>query len=465
MVFNKFCIVLIFCFICYFSFSQSGAYIVSTVAGDTAGYRNGNADSALFNAPSGIAVDSSGNIYVVDTYNNTIRMISTNGMVSTLAGDTSGYYKGIDSTGGYLNGLALKARFLNPLGICVDKNGNVYIADTYNSVIRKISGGMVTTYAGRDSAGIAISGWVDGPDSLAEFNIPVGIAIDSIGNLYVTDNGNNAIREITASGMVTTLAGGGPTLAGYMNGTTIKDTAVFNGIFGIALNKSGAIFVSEYNNNAIREIKHDTVTTYAGYDTVGLDTAISFVPLGGYVNGFVDTARFNNPTGIAFDASYNLFVSDEYNNVIREVAKNDSTVNTFAGCDTIGTRDGNGDTAEFFNPLGIAYYKGTFYVSDNGNNRIRKIAIPPAGIPLLHSSSATIKVYPNPCSNIFTIGVAPQGNAELSDITGRVVWSEINFTAPYSLAVDNFAPGVYVLTIKSNQSKEPLAVKKIVIER
>ncbi len=168
-------------------------YAVSTLAGDTAGYKNGLTSVALFNSPSGIAIDNSGDIYVVDTYNNVIRKILPFGLVMTLAGN---------DTAGYRDGASNVAEFNNPLGICTDKAGNVYVADTYNNVIRKISpSGYVTTLAGNDTIG-----YRDGINSSAEFYLPVDVAADTAGNIYVTDNGNQVIREISASsGMVSTL--------------------------------------------------------------------------------------------------------------------------------------------------------------------------------------------------------------------------------------------------------------------
>ncbi|HXB10602.1 MAG TPA: NHL repeat-containing protein, partial [Bacteroidia bacterium] len=358
-------------------------YTVSTMAGDTAGYKNGLTSVALFNSPSGMAIDNAGDIYVVDTYNNVIRKILPFGLVITFAGN---------DTAGYRDGASNVAEFNNPLGICIDKAGNVYVADTYNNVIRKISPtGYVSTLAGNDTIG-----YRDGINASAEFYFPVDVAADTSGNIYITDNGNQVIREISASsGMVSTYAGSG--MLGYKNGAS--DTAEFLGLYGIALDDSGNVYVTEYLNNDVRKIRKGFVSTIAGNDT--LPTAI------GYLNGRNDTALFNNPAGIAVDTLGNVYVCDEFNNVIRKI-KND-TVTTIAGNNKMGFQNGAADTSEFNHPIGIAMdRKGNFYLADNANNSIREISpVPPLGISFLNPGKLRMLVYPNPCTDKLIIASAP----------------------------------------------------------
>lgn len=485
------------CILTVSGYSQS-QYYVSTLAGDTAdmykgldsnaGYRNGIGINARFNGPTAIATDTYGNVYVADTYNNVIRKINVStDSVTTLAGDTTDIKKGLDSNLGYLNGPALSAKFSNPLGICVDKYGNVYIADTYNNVIRKLStSGIVTTYAGRDSSGIPIAGYVNGPDSTAEFFLPIGLAIDTAGNIYVADNGNNAIREIATTGMVTTLAGHGPDSAGYENGQT--SLAELTSLFGITLDKHGAIYVSQFSNgvNAIRRLYNGNVTTYVGYDTVGLDTNVlypppnyTYVPIpSGYQNGKDTVNRddtaiigilFNDPTGIAFDTAGNLLIADEGNNVIRKMNSSDSIVTTFAGdhSNTSDTTFMNGwDTlAYMYNPMGIATdKKGNVYVADLGNNVIRKINLQPyiTGINPVKKPVYALNVYPNPCTDRLNIVSSINGKATLLDVTGRIIWTNDNFKSPYILSTSSISPGVYFLRISSPTASE---IKKIEVVR
>jgi hypothetical protein len=496
---NKTFLFVLLCFLRVYGFSQKQLY-VSTLAGDTsnmfkgldsnAGYHDGPSGTALFNGPTGIAVDTAGKyLYVADTYNNIIRKIDiTAGIVSTIGGDTSDIKKGLDSNMGYLNGPAFTAKFSNPFGVCVDDSGNVYVADTYNNVIRKIwkSSGLVTTYAGKDSSGITFSGFVNGPDSVAEFFVPTSLTIDSAGNLYVADDGNNAIREISTTGIVTTLSGIGPdttTTITYLNGAA--DTAEFYSIYGITRGNNGALYVSQFaaGANAVRRLYHDTVTTYSGFDTLGFDTsAVFYGPIpSGYLNGYqgvyrevIDTDAYgdtlgysivngilyNDPTGIALDTSGNLLVADEYNNVIREMNAKDSLVTTFAGNDTIGFRNGWDSLAEFYNPVGVvADKKGIIYVADLGNNLIRKIALQSTvGIASIKKPVSGLNAYPNPCSNGLTIVSSVTGTADLSDVTGRVIWTNTNFISPYNLSTSGFSPGIYFLKVTSQTVTE---IKKI----
>lgn len=486
----KFFILPFLCFLSVSVYSQKQFY-VSTLAGDTAdlykgldsnaGYRDTTAFYARFNSPTGLAVDTAGAyLYVADTRNNLIRKINTlTGLTTTIAGDVADLKRGVDSNIGYLDATnPLTAKFDNPWGICVDDTGNVYIADTYNNVIRKIwKSGKVTTYAGRDSAGIPIQGFVDGPDSLAEFYEPLSLAIDKSGNIYVTDNGNNAIRKISASGMVTTIAGQGPDSGGYINGPI--DSAEFYGIYGITLGHAGDIYVSQYasNANAIRRIYNGQVSTYAGFDTTGIDTNVFqeyLVPVG-YKNGKNGATRgdtlitgvlFNDPTGIALDTSGNLFIVDEFNDAIRMFNATDSVVSSFTGPDTIanpGFLNGPDSVAQFYAPMDIvADKKGNFYVSDMGNNMIRVIStIDFAGVSNLKKPAYTLTAYPNPCTDRLNIVSSINGNATLLDVSGRIVWSACNFKSPYVLATSGFSPGVYFLRITSNYATEVQKIEVI----
>jgi sugar lactone lactonase YvrE len=400
--------------------------------------------------------------------------------VTTIAGDTTDIKKGLDSNIGYHNSTnPFAAKFSNPWGICVDDTGNVYVADTYNNVIRKIwvSGG-VTTYAGSDSG---FAGFVNGPNAKAEFYLPLSLAIDKSGNIYVADNGNNSIREISVSGVVTTVAGTGPTdsTGSYIDGPI--DSAAFYDIYGITLGKAGDIYVSQFgsNVNAIRRIYNGRVTTYAGFDTAGMDTDVlseSQVPVG-YRNGkngavkgdtLITGVLFNGPTGLAFDTSGNLMIADEYNNAIRKFKASDSVVSTFAGKDTVSTfgfLNGVDSLAQFFNPMGlVADKKGNFFVADLGNNVIRAISTKPnfTGVPSITKPGYKLSVYPNPCTDRLNIVSSFNGNAMLLDITGRVVWTSSNFVSPYTLSTSGISPGMYFLRITSESATE---ISKVEVTR
>lgn len=213
------------------------AGMVSTVAGDgTAGYIDGNAASARFDQPNAVCIDATGNIYVSDMGNVRIRKISTSGVVSTIAGN------GIR---GLVNGNALTAEFNLPFDIDVDVQGNLYVADLYNCVIRKItSTGTVSTYAG------TVSGFADGPAASAKFFNPKGLVLDPDGNLYIADFANNRIRKITSAGIVSTVAGKGT--AGVTNGDA--SIAEFANPKGIAIDRNGVFFIGDELAYCIRKI-------------------------------------------------------------------------------------------------------------------------------------------------------------------------------------------------------------------
>ena len=197
---------------------------------------------AQFDFPTGVAVDSSGILYVADTRNHRIRKITSEGVVTTLAG--SGTYGHHDATG-------TVAQFRYPYGVAVDSSGNVYVADTENNRIRKITpAGVVTTPAG------STEGYLNATGTKAQFNEPTGVAVDSSGNVYVADTHSHRIRKITSEGVVTTLAGGVDTSGngGYLDATGTN--ARFNAPFDVAVDSSGNLYVADRDNYRIRKIEY-----------------------------------------------------------------------------------------------------------------------------------------------------------------------------------------------------------------
>ena len=294
--------------------------------------RQAETAASALNGPKGVAVDSVGNLYIADTANNVIRLLTPDGMLSILAG-TVGVVGNVDGTGSTV-------RFGQPTGIALDGAGNVYVSDVQTYTIRKITpAGVVSTLAGSSSA---VAG-ADGVGSAAGFFYPYSLAVDSSGSVDVADSIDETIRKITPTGTVTTLAGA--TVQDGIRGRHEGAAARFNFPCCIAIDPSGNLFVTDDINNTIREVTPaGVVTTIAG--TAGTV---------GSADGTGAAARFNYPYGIVIDSSGNLIVSDNQNHTLRKIAPG-GVVTTLAGSPgTAGSVDAAGAAAQFNNPYGLAY--------------------------------------------------------------------------------------------------------------
>ncbi len=330
------------------AFAQSSITNFAGAAGNS-GSADGSATTARFTSPAAVAVDGSGNVYVVESVNNTLRLITPLGDVSTLAG-TAGVSGSTDSTNS-------AASFKTPSGVAVDSAGNIYIADYGNHTIRMVtSAGVVTTLAGlAGSAGSA-----DGTGASARFSNPAGVAVDSSGNVYVADTANSTIRKITSGGVVTTLAG----TAGSFGSTDGTGAAArFFLPFGVAVDSGGTVYVADTYNQTIRVVTAGgVVTTLAG---------MKGSP--GSADGAGTAAQFRSPRSVAVDATGSLYVADYDNDVIRKLSSG-GVVTTLAGmAGSKGSTDADGTSARFRGPSGIAVdIAGNIYIADSGNHTIRR---------------------------------------------------------------------------------------------
>lgn len=268
------------------------AGVVTTFAGGVRGYLDAVGTAAQMGYPRGLAFDQLGNLLVCDPDNQRIRSITPDGTVTTIAG-SGGYYE--------TNGPALSATFSDPYAVTVDAAGNIYIADLYNNAIRKITGGIVSSFAG---GGYYSTGDANGPVASALFYEPGNVVVSPYsGNLYVTDGGGNTVRKINTSGVVSTLAG--QAAEGSQNG--LGASAQFSGPGGIAIDKFENLYIADIGNATIRRIDSiGNVTTFAGWGV-------------GDVDGAYPTGSFRWPCDLAIDATGNLYVADQLNNKIRKV--------------------------------------------------------------------------------------------------------------------------------------------------
>ncbi len=349
--------------------------MVTTVAGSgTAGRADGPAATAQFNQPYGVALDAQGTAYVADRLNHVIRKITAAGAVTTFAGSgTAGY--GDDPVG-------LLAGFDMPHSVLMTPADNLLVADTGNDCIRQISpAGAVTTFAGSYT-----SGYVDGPAATARFSGPVGIVQDATGNVYVSEVNNFRIRRIDPAGMVSTIAGSG--VRGHLDGPAA--TARFFEPQGIALDAAGNLYIADRAGNRIRKLTPaGVVSTYAGGAA------------GGYLDGPAATARFNAPIGVAVDGgSGDVYVSDRDNQRLRRIEAATGLVSTVAGTGAVGNTDGPALTARFASPRGLTLHRGSLYVADLANHRVRRVA----GLPLAAAGGRPVvpgpalEVFPNPAT-------------------------------------------------------------------
>lgn len=325
---------------------------VSIVTGTDAGYADGDASISQFSYPNDITVGSDGNLYITDTGNSRIRKVTYEYVDDLLAGISVSTLAG-NGNDGLVNGNGQNAEFDVPLGITSDSNGTVYVSDFFNHSIRVITpNGEVSTLIDQSSSELtAIYG------SEATFD-PEGITIDEDGNLFIVERSKHSILKVSSSGEISIIAGDGT--SGYLDGA--GSTAKFSNPKDIAIDSSGNLYVTDSGNNVIRKINTvGEVSTFAGSSTSG------------FSDGIGANANFNYPHGITIDTQDNLYVVDLGNHSVRKVNMS-GAVTTLAGNGMSGFVLGSGDEAQFNRPRGISIdINGNLYVVDYGNSSIRMI--------------------------------------------------------------------------------------------
>jgi len=379
--------------------------IVSASAGNgTAGYAGdgGTSTSAEIDAQQGIVSDYAGNIYIADNQNNRIRKVdATTGSISTIAGiGTAGYFGD--------GGAATSAELNSPQAIAIDAAGNLYVADKKNNVIRKINAatGMISTVAGN---GIASYSGDGGVATSAQLSGPLDVMLDNSGDLYIADNGNARVREINvASGIITTAAGNGAN--GYSGDGGISTSAEINNIGGLASDNNGNLYIADTGNNVVREVKRvagsitGTISTIAGNGTAGYSGD----------GGAATSAELDAPSRLITDAANNIYVADSSNNRVRKINAAVATIGTIAGIGTAGYSGDGGvaTSAELNNPVGLAFDSANgLYVSDSGNNRIRKLNLT---MSALNYPTPTMYESPDTADDPQTAILSNIGNAALT---------------------------------------------------
>jgi sugar lactone lactonase YvrE len=338
----------------------AGGTILTIAGNTTAGYAgdNGPALQAELNAPQGVAVDTSGNLYIADTGNSVIRkVVLATGTITTFAGNGNQAYGGD-------GGAAAQAEINQPYDVAVDSAGNVYIADTSNYAVRKVTGGIITTVAGNGYPNYSGDG---GPATSAQLDYPGAVAVDGAGDIYIADVANSRIRKVTAaSGIITTVAGAG--FWGYAGDGGPATQAELYEPSAVAVDTAGNLYIADTYNYAIRKVTpNGTITTVAGTGSYGYTGD----------GGPATSATLDVCYGVAVDAAGNLYIADTGNNAIREVSAATGIITTVAGN---GYQSYYGDgglatQAALDHPYGVAVdIAGNIYIADTGNNVVRGVA-------------------------------------------------------------------------------------------
>jgi len=403
----------------------------------------GQATVATFGFVSDVAVDPTGNVYIADINNSRIRKINSSGIISAFTASTGGF----SGDGGPI-GLA---QISNAYGIATDASGNLYIADSGNNRIRKVSSsGTITTIAGTGVAGFSGDG---AQATLCQLNNPVGITVDASNNVYIVDGGNNRIRKINPSGVITTIAGTG--IQGFSGDGGLATNAQLNfgtnslAFGGIDLDVAGNIYVSDYNNGRIRKIStSNSITTIAGGGTLTCES-----------NSVLATSvGLSTSIGVMVDLASNIYIPSQFNCSYLKKIDGAGIITVFAGSGLSGNY-GEGVLAihsQIYDPWNSAIDAlGNIYIVGNGY-KVRVICPSNCsiGINSFSKDDSKISLHPNPSNGSFTIKNNLQNNIELIIINSfgqRVLEQTLN-AVENIINLENIATGIYAyILLDENQ--------------
>jgi uncharacterized protein (TIGR03437 family) len=429
---------------------SAGSYLINAIAGngtDGFGGDTGPAVAAQLRNASGVAVDASGNVFIADAGNNRIRKVTPQGIITTVAGNCMlcPSWCSLGSSGGGScpygfsgdGGLAVSAQLGGPSGVAVDASGNLFIADSGNNRVRKVTPqGTITTVAGSGTQGFSADG---GPAVSAQLLNPYGVAVNASGNLFIADGGNYRIRKVTPLGIITTVAGNGT--QGFSGDGGSATSAQLGYPVGVAVDASGNLFVADSLNSRIREVTpQGTITTVAGNGMQGFSgdggTAIS--------------AQLNYPSGVAVDASGNLFIADTNNNRIRMVTPA-GIITTAAGN---GARGFSGDggqagAAQLGWPAGVTVdASGKIYIGDSFNNRIRQLS------PLIYSVGCVYSID-QAVQNVEAVGGTNSVGVLASGTSCS--WLAFTFADWLSISPSSVASGTGIMTYAVKPNPESVS--------
>lgn len=426
-----------FLLLSFFAISNCiNAQIITTVAGTgTVGYSGdgGQAINAQLNRPNQLAFDAAGNLFIAEDYNNIVRKISTSGIITTVAGTGVSGFSGD-------GGLAINATLDRVNGIAVDAAGNLFICDADNRRLRKVNtSGIISTIAGIGTDGHSGDG---GLATAAELGFISNVQVDAAGNVYLAEQGNGfCVRKINTSGIISTFAGTG--VNGNSGDGGQANVAQLNAVSAICFDAAGNLYLSDFGGFRIKKVNTSgIITTIAGTGAFG----------SGGDGGLATAAQVFYPYGLVVDATGNLYFCESGNNKIRRIDAVSGIITTFAGVGGFtggyAGDGGNAFSATFNNPSAITIdAAGNFFIGDYANNVIRKITMGATGITNApYVSNTSTLVYPNPNNGSFNLKLKTVGHYTITNALGEIIKTVSVKDVNETISINDLSQGIYFVT-------------------